>query len=527
VEAGVLSASSSDDGDDGEPEPAPCEAQASDDSAPPAAARRRSKKRRTASRPLAPGVAAESTVDSFTPAEIASLRKSVLTWYVNNYRRLPWRAPPRYRVDGPCVHPSGPPESQSSPGAPYAVWVSEVMSQQTRLSVVVEYWKRWMAAFPTVEALAAAPLERVNEHWSGLGYYARARYLHQAASQIVSDFGGELPQTVPGLLKVKGIGKYTAGAICSIAFNVPAPAVDGNVERVLSRLRPGITPNKEPSSSPGAKAKVFEALATEVVADVECCGDVNQALMELGATVCTPKSPRCGTCPVQGLCGAYAEAAAAGGNTSEYAERYPVKDLSRKTKSRDEVVLVCAVRRVREVRDGRAAVEYLLLRRPETGLLAGLWESPNIVLASEDASKHASAAARSRLMSAYLGKLLPQLGCSSAVSDGSTRKSAGEATHVFSHIRQQLLVECLEVPASASDAGTADGAAFRWLPESEINDSAVATQMRKALRLAFRLDRAAAGRGVGGGSARAPRAGVKRARARKVRGSAAAAEDSS
>jgi A/G-specific adenine glycosylase len=219
-----------------------------------------------------------SSPASFSRAEITLIRLSLLDWYVANYRKLPWRQTPRYRGDGQYVAPPTP-ESPSSAGSPYAVWVSEVMSQQTRIVVVIEYWTRWMVAFPNVAALAAAPLERVNEMWAGLGYYRRAKLLHEGAKQIVSDFGGKLPCTVHQLRQIRGIGAYTAGAVCSIAFNAPGcPAVDGNVARVLARALPRILPNTEPWSTPGAKARVYDELATAFVDDIECAGDMNQGL---------------------------------------------------------------------------------------------------------------------------------------------------------------------------------------------------------------------------------------------------------
>lgn len=452
-------------------------------------------------------VKVESELTAFSAEETEALREKLLTWYVGNCRKLPWRAPPRYRVGASAMHPAAP-EKQSSPGAPYAVWVSEVMSQQTRLSVVVEYWKRWMAAFPTVEALAEAPLEQVNELWSGLGYYRRAKFLHEGASQIVAEYGGHLPESVAELLKVKGIGKYTAGAVSSISFNKAVPAVDGNVERVLARMRPGILPNAAPTSTPGAKAKVYDELASGLVVDIECAGDFNQALMELGATVCTVHNPVCDSCPVQSVCGSFAEATASGLDLAAYAKQFPVKDKSRKTKQRDETVLVCVVSRL-VGGEGTASevLEYLLLQRPASGLLAGMWESPNLVLSSADASKYRSASARARLMDDYLATLLPEVGVSCggpATESAHNRRSVGETAHVFSHIKQRLLVERLQVEGSERCAsGTAKGVAFRWLPETEIGDSAVATQMRKALALAFDEAR--------------PKAGSKRIHARKLR----------
>jgi A/G-specific adenine glycosylase len=460
-----------------------------------------------------------SSPSEFTRGEIADFRIALLDWYIDNFRELPWRTPPRYRRGGtPFVIPPAPP-TQASAGSPYAIWVSEVMSQQTRLSVVVEYWKKWMLTFPTVEALAAGPLERVNELWAGLGYYRRAKMLLEGATQIVNELGGKLPDTVAGLRQVRGIGAYTAGAICSISFNVPVPAVDGNVERVLARMRPRILPNTQPSSTLSAKARVYEQLATSLVADIECAGDFNQgvslcsdvqivyahsrfsfltigfysclflfaALMELGATLCTPKRASCDVCPMQTLCGAYAEAKVTNAtNIPLYVEQYPVKDMSRQTKVRDEVVLCTVVRRKVANASHKSSYLYLLLQRPTDGLLAGFWEPPNVVLSAALAEKHSSTEARKALMDDALLELLPEVQCS---EDNAiiARSTVGETAHVFSHIKQVLHVEVLTVNASGDEmqGNTSKGTAFRWLSQAHIEDSAVATQMNKVLKLAF------------------------------------------
>ena len=182
------------------------------------------------------------------------------------------------------------------PVSAYGTWVSEIMLQQTRVETVIDYYTRWMARFPTVQALAAASSDDVQRFWSGLGYYRRARFLHEGAQQLVRDFSGELPRTIEGLRQIKGIGPYTAGAIGSIALNLPVPLVDGNVTRVLCRLR---------ALAMDPKAKSTDSLMwlfAEQVLDRSRPGDFNQALMELGAVVCTPTNPRCGECPVAKLC---------------------------------------------------------------------------------------------------------------------------------------------------------------------------------------------------------------------------------
>jgi A/G-specific adenine glycosylase len=229
---------------------------------------------------------------------------------------------------------------------PYAIWVSEVMLQQTRVETVRPYYERWMARFPTLHALAAADLDDVLREWQGLGYYSRARNLHQAARLVRERYGGEVPADVPALRTLPGVGEYTAGAIASIAFGVPAPAVDGNVRRVLARLHDLEDPGRAE----------LRALAAGLV-PAHRPGDFNQALMELGATICTPRSPDCGRCPVAGWC-----SARACGTQEERPRPAPRKPVPEETV--DTVVLV------------RAGDEALLIRRPERGLLAGLWEFP-------------------------------------------------------------------------------------------------------------------------------------------------------
>lgn len=255
----------------------------------------------------------------------AAVRRSLLRWYRRAARDLPWR---RSRD-------------------PYAIWVSEVMLQQTRIDVATPYYLRWMARFPTVQALAAADPEDVLRLWSGLGYYARARKLQDAA-KIVAD--GGMPDTLEGLLELPGIGPYTAGAIASIAFDRREAAVDGNVVRVLSRLNawPGS------SSSPTLLTKVQAAAARLVPAASP--GEWNQALMDLGATVCVPKSPKCGTCPLESHCQA-----------RRLGREEAIPGSKRKAVVRGEERGYAVVRD----RD-----RVLLVRNPSKGLLAGLWSLP-------------------------------------------------------------------------------------------------------------------------------------------------------
>jgi len=278
-----------------------------------------------------------STIDRPTagvsPPHAAALVADLLGWFAGARRDLPWR---RDRDA-------------------YRVWISESMLQQTRVEAAVPYFERFVARFPTVAVLAAAPVEAVLAAWSGLGYYRRARSLHAAARAVVERHGGEVPSEREALLALPGIGPYTAGAVASIAFDRPEPLVDGNVARVLSRL----FALDAPSDSARFRAESWR-LAGELVrvAAPHGPGDWNQALMELGAVVCVPREPRCLACPVKAHCRAIAD-----GRTSEL----PVP--KRRAQPIDVEVHVALVR------DGD---RVLVAQRPPGGRMEGLWELPAI-----------------------------------------------------------------------------------------------------------------------------------------------------
>jgi A/G-specific adenine glycosylase len=227
---------------------------------------------------------------------------------------------------------------------PYRTWVSEIMLQQTRVETVIPYFERWMRRFPSVGALAEAPLDDVLQHWAGLGYYARARNLHAAAREIQDKHGGRFPSEPEQIRALPGIGRYTAGAIASIAFGKPEPILDGNVARVLSRV-----------FRVDGDDKALWKLAAELVPS-EAPGDFNQALMELGATVCAPKEPRCAECPVSSLCGARASGEQA---------RFPPPRKKASVRAVEKIAVVCA-----------RGDEVLMVKRPAAGLWGGLWEPP-------------------------------------------------------------------------------------------------------------------------------------------------------
>ena len=265
------------------------------------------------------------------PGGDAGMRRALLAWYQGHARTLPWRD-----------HPT-----------PYRVWVAETMLQQTRTDTVRPYFARFVARFPDVHSLARASEDAVLAAWAGLGYYRRARHLHAAAQRIVRDHGGTLPADPAVLQRLPGIGRYTAGAIASIAHGQPVPVLDGNVVRVLCRLDDVAG---DPTRAP-VRRTLWDRAAGLVPADAP--GAFNQALMELGATVCTPRRPRCDDCPVRPWC-----TAAARGTVAERPVRAP--------RRRAPVVrLLAAV--VRCPRRG-----LLLVRRPARGILAGLWDVPAV-----------------------------------------------------------------------------------------------------------------------------------------------------
>ncbi len=252
----------------------------------------------------------------------------LLNWYAHNKRVLPWRD-----------HPD-----------PYAVWISEIMLQQTRVETVIAYFQRWLAAFPTVFELAAAPQQTVLNLWEGLGYYSRARNLHKAAQTVVEKYGGQLPQTAAELQKLVGIGRYTAAAIASMAFGEDVAALDGNIRRVLSRVFNIETPARAAET----ETRLW-ALAQANLPPGQA-GDYNQAIMDLGAIICLPKKPQCAACPVASIC----ESQALG-----LQEARPVK--KKKAKIPHYTVAAAVFQR-----DGK----IFLAQRPPKGLLGGMWEFP-------------------------------------------------------------------------------------------------------------------------------------------------------
>jgi A/G-specific adenine glycosylase len=258
---------------------------------------------------------------------VSELRQRLLIWYAQQGRELPWR----------------------NSRDPYAIWISEIMLQQTQVKTVIPYYQRWLAMFPTVADLAAASQEQVLKQWEGLGYYARARNLHRAAQQVVHDHGGQFPSTLAGAIALPGIGRTTAGGILSAAFNQPVPILDGNVKRVLARL---VALERSPSR---ALSQLWQW--SETLLDQESPRNFNQALMDLGATVCTPKQPACDRCPWIVHCRAYARAMQHELPHSDQRPPLPHKQIG--------VAVIWNEQR-----------QILIDRRRQEGLLGGLWEFP-------------------------------------------------------------------------------------------------------------------------------------------------------
>jgi A/G-specific adenine glycosylase len=346
----------------------------------------------------------------------AEAAAAVLGWYDRERRELPWRARKGRKADA------------------YRVWLSEIMLQQTTVKAVIPYYESFLARWPTVEALGAATLDDVLAAWAGLGYYSRARNLHKCAQIVAVEFSGRFPETEEGLRELPGIGPYTAAAIAAMAFGVRATPVDGNIERVVARLFAVKTP------LPAAKDQIRRL--ARALTPAKRAGDFAQALMDLGASVCTPKRPSCLMCPLQGDCAA-------------------------RWQGLEAALPARAARPERPVRLGlaflalREDAHVLLRRRPEAGLLGGMLEVP----------------------SAEWAETLPAV--SEALRSAPVRAEwwavPGVVAHTFTHFRLETLVYRAIVPADASLTFWADPQRCRWVARRDLDRAALPSVMRKII----------------------------------------------
>lgn len=342
----------------------------------------------------------------------------LLAWYDRHRRALPWRAPPGQRTD------------------PYRIWLSEIMLQQTTVKAVAPYYARFLARWPDMQALAAAPLEDVLKAWAGLGYYARARNLHACARVIAERHGGQFPRSEDALRALPGIGAYTAAAIAAIAYEAPAMPVDGNIERVIARLYAVETP------LPQAKPEIGR-LAKELLPSRRS-GDFAQAMMDLGATICTPKRPACALCPWTEACVA---------RQRGDAETLPRRLPKHEGKLRRGAAFV-ALRT-----DG-----YVLVRtRPARGLLGGMTEVPTTEWSADFEENEALEAA-------------PHFTAGLPEKEIVWRRIPGLVRHVFTHFPLELSVYIAKPPAR-----TKAPAGMRWIARDDVAGEALPSLMRKVL----------------------------------------------
>ncbi|KIL42219.1 adenine glycosylase [Gordoniibacillus kamchatkensis] len=359
----------------------------------------------------------------------------LLAWYRRGKRDLPWR---RSRD-------------------PYHIWVSEVMLQQTRVETVIPYYHRFLERFPTIDALAAAPEEEVLKLWEGLGYYSRARNLQSAVREVKERYGGVVPDTKEDIATLKGVGPYTSGAILSIAYNKPEPAVDGNVMRVLARF----FLIEEDIMKPGTRT-VMEKLARSLIPDGEA-GDFNQALMEFGALVCSPRSPQCLTCPVMERCAARHE-----GREDDL----PVKKKAKPP--RPERRLAAFIEG-----SGEHAGKVLIRQRPQEGLLARMWELPHILV------EQGAGTTDDEAMRLLQGRLLQD-----ETLDVLPQEPFMHAEHTFSHIHWDMQVyRCRLASADGKTGGALPELTpfhYRWMGHEEMEQYAFPNVFVRIFREAFK-----------------------------------------
>ncbi|KIO30707.1 hypothetical protein M407DRAFT_20236 [Tulasnella calospora MUT 4182] len=397
-------------------------------------------------------------------AKVKPLTGSLLEWFdsVRDTRGMPWR-----KEYDPSLS-----EDEKAQRA-YEVLVSEIMLQQTQVSTVIRYYNAWLERFPTIKDLAdVTDIEEVNALWKGLGYYRRAKALLEASKKVVKDFDGRIPKDVAVMEKeVPGVGRYTAGAVCSIAYGVKAPAVDGNVQRLFSRL---LAIHAQPKKA--ALDLIWNA-ASKLVETTDRPGDLNQALIELGSTICKPQNPACGNCPLKDGCAAYRLANEKAADTVPDIEdmcnvcepfpddgkavtRFPMKVIKKAQRREASVVTVLQVE--------FAGEEWLLMsQRPAKGLLAGLWEFPTTDLPEEEPGLPE----RLKATRTVVKKALPQM-----VSKDILPVVVGDFLHLFSHIRKTyfvvLVTISLDLLPSANDGS-------KWVKPDDVGSMNVGKSSEK------------------------------------------------
>ncbi|MBI4387961.1 MAG: A/G-specific adenine glycosylase [Candidatus Omnitrophica bacterium] len=359
---------------------------------------------------------------------VKQIQVRLLRWYKKHKRPLPWR----------------------TKKSPYRTFISEVMLQQTQIKTVIPYFERWMKVFPTVEKLAKAPIDRVLKLWEGLGYYTRARNLHRASQIIVEKHGGKIPSDYETLLSLPGIGRYTAGAVASIAFDQPVPLVDGNVARVFSRV---FNIHKD-ILKPETQNELY-AIAYQLVPQKNP-GEFNQALMELGSLVCFPTMPSCRTCPVSSLCIAQRKG---------IQESLPIKSNSLKRK---KVNLATAI--------VIHAKKLLIRKRPEKGIWAGLWELPSVAI--QNGKK-------------FEEKLSGELKETHGVKLKSTR-ALSPSLHRLTHLDVTIypyLFKPASLPSLSPSNGERVRARGKWITKSDVKKFSFPVPYQKLIKHAFEIQK--------------------------------------
>ncbi|UJR28239.1 hypothetical protein I4U23_009489 [Adineta vaga] len=398
----------------------------------------------------------------FSTEEILICRRSLLAWYDVNKRKLPWRD--WHDTDSNIVA--------------YRVLVSELMLQQTQVATVIRYYETWMNQWPNLKSLADACEDDVLKCWAGLGYYNRARNLYKCAQLIVNEYKGEFPQDLEVMInRLPGVGRYTAGAVSSIAFSQPNPILDGNVIRVVSRLRCIGGDLKKKSTT-----DFLWSLATDLVCP-DRPGDLNQSLMELGATICTPQKPKCTECPIQNQCLSYQQQIHQSINDIEQCstnclfclkktdidsnrslvEHYPRKKT--KTKQREETSLILILYRI------KPKLEFLMFKQKQSNLLAGLWSFFDIITPTDFDQMN------ERKRKTFLMEEIQHI-----TLNIDNIKLAGQCRHLFSHIDKQYIIYYTQYDQNDISISTAQ---VQWFTEEQVQASAISTAMKKVFHVAL------------------------------------------